>query len=176
MSNLIGKSAPTFPVLKDQDGADFDISSVIGKEPCVIFFYPQAMTYGCTKEACAIRDISNKPTFLRADSPGTQVMRIIGISSDTHTKQKEFATKHDLGYTLLADTEQLARKAYGVTGSTFLGLVPQRVTFIVDQRGTVKATEDSSISMAAHTKLVEKWATVFAGQQGTQTQAIANLS
>jgi peroxiredoxin len=46
MSNLIGKSAPTFPVLKDQDGADFDISSVIGKEPCVIFFYPQAMTYG----------------------------------------------------------------------------------------------------------------------------------
>ena len=46
MSSLVGKNAPSFPVLKDQDGNDFDISSILGKEACVIFFYPQAMTYG----------------------------------------------------------------------------------------------------------------------------------
>lgn len=145
MSNLVGKPAPTFAPLKDQDGSDFDISNVIGHEPCVIFFYPQALTYGqslssalpvysvkltgwegCTKEACAIRDISNKPTFLRADSPGTQVMRIIGISSDTVAKQKEFATKHDLKYTLLSDTEKVARKAYGVSGTALLGIAARK--------------------------------------------------
>lgn len=121
-------------------------------------------------------------------------MRIIGISSDSVSKQKEFAKKHDLKYTLLADTEKQARKAYDVNGAALLGLAPrranfslillvrlmpkpaERVTFIIDRSGTVKAVEDSSISMGAHTKLVEKWAGIFAKEQGTQIQAAAAAS
>lgn len=59
-------------------------------------------------------------------------MRIIGISSDSVSKQKEFATKHDLKYTLLADTGKEARKAYGAAGSALLGLAPRKLTMTFD--------------------------------------------
>ena len=72
-----------------------------------------------------MRDVNNKPTFKTADDG--KVMRIIGISSDSVEKQKEFAKKHDLDYTLLADEKQEARKAFGVSGSALFGLAPREL-------------------------------------------------
>ncbi|KAK9898912.1 AhpC-TSA-domain-containing protein [Cystobasidium minutum MCA 4210] len=155
MSHLVGKAAPAITGVKDQHGNDFDSSAFFGRVPVVLFFYPQAMTMGCTREACSLRDLNNGPTFLKdGQSP---LMKIIGVSSDSVEKQKQFADKYNLNYTLLADTEKKVREAYGVGGTALLGLAAQRVTFIIDPKGIIRDTEDSAINMKAHTRLVEKW-------------------
>lgn len=170
MSHLIGKPAPAFSGIRDQNGNTFDSASVIGRVPVVLFFYPQAMTMGCTKEACSLRDLSNGPTFSKEDQ--SPVMQIIGVSSDSVERQKQFADKHNLNYTLLADTEKKIREVYGVGGTALLGLAAQRVTFIIDSKGIIRATEDSAINMKAHTRLVEKWLPTIKGElQASQSSA-----
>lgn len=80
------------------------------------------MHAGCTKEACALRDVANEPSFTRSDS--TPAFRIVGISSDPVDKLKQFEQKYDLPYTLLSDWNQDARKAYGVNGTRLFGIAP----------------------------------------------------
>jgi len=76
MVSLAGEPAPTFGTLLDQNGQDFDSTKIFGQGQAVaLFFYPSAMTYGCTKEACSIRDTGNKSTFTRVDN--TKVLRIL---------------------------------------------------------------------------------------------------
>eukprot|EP01113_Clastostelium_recurvatum_P024247 TRINITY_DN2893_c0_g1_i2.p1 TRINITY_DN2893_c0_g1~~TRINITY_DN2893_c0_g1_i2.p1 ORF type:complete len:189 (+),score=14.48 TRINITY_DN2893_c0_g1_i2:64-567(+) len=162
---LVGQPAPTFGPLMDQNGQPVDLADIIGKQALCIFFYPAALTKGCTQEACSLRDTASKPTFTSADN--TPIMRIIGVSSDTVAKQQEFAHKHNLPYTLLADTEQVARRAYKCSDKALL-FIPQRVTYIIDKTGIVRETEDSAIRMGAHTKLVEKWAEIFAKENVPQ--------
>lgn len=159
MSNLVGKPAPTFGTLLDQDGQPVDSTTFIGKQPLCIFFYPAAMTYGCNKEACAFRDVGSRPSF--SSAANSNAIRILGISSDGVEKQKQFALKYNLNYTVLADTEKQARKAFNVAGTALMGTSAQRVTFIIDGQGKIRATEDSSMNIGAHTKLLEKWTDIL---------------
>jgi len=122
-----GDLVPDFS-LKDQNGAVFKFSDAKG-QAMVIYFYPKDDTPGCTKEACKFRDEFEVFSDLNA--------RVIGISSDDVASHKAFADKYNLPFTLLADTEKKVRKLFNVP--TFgAGLIPGRVTYIVDKNGVVR--------------------------------------
>lgn len=120
-----GDKVPTFR-LKDQNGQLFDLSSVLGKQPLVIYFYPKDETSVCSKEACSFRD-----SYEKFREHGAKV---IGISSDGVQSHREFAAHHKLPFTLLADTANQVRKLFGVPKNFVL---PGRVTYVVDKKGVV---------------------------------------
>ena len=140
MSIQINDNCPHF-VLKDQNGSDFLISDQIGQKNLVIFFYPKDDTPGCTKEACSFRDMHDD--FLNKDCV------VIGISSDSTDSHQEFAEKHKLPYALLSDTKKEVRKLFGVPSNLF-GLIPGRVTYIVDQKGVVQGIYNSLTDPLGH--------------------------
>ncbi|HEY9261215.1 peroxiredoxin [Chitinophaga sp.] len=120
-----GDKIPNFS-LQDQNGNTFNIDSVLGKQPLVIYFYPKDETSVCTKEACSFRD--NFQDFQKYGA------LVIGISSDGVASHKSFATHHHLPFTLLSDPQNEVRKLFGVP-KTFV--IPGRVTYIVDKEGVV---------------------------------------
>ena len=123
----VGSNVPEF-TLADQNGKMFSISSVIGKKNLVIYFYPKDDSPGCTAEACSFRD--QYEVFNEADA------LIIGISGQSVESHKEFSDKYHLRYTLLSDEGNKVRLLFGVPAN-FLGLIPGRVTYIVDKSGKV---------------------------------------
>lgn len=127
MKVVEGSQVPSFE-LKNQYGELFSSDSVVGKKNLVIYFYPKDDTPGCTKEACSFRD--QFAVFADADA------MIIGISAQSVESHLAFAEKHRLNYTLLSDTDNKVRKLFGVPGNLF-GLIPGRVTYIVDKNGKV---------------------------------------
>lgn len=120
-----GSRVPVFQ-LKDQNGQLFDLASVLGKQPLVIYFYPKDETSICTKEACSFRD-----AYEQFQQYGAKV---IGISSDGVASHKAFAEHHGLPFTLLSDTANQVRKLFGVP-KTFM--FPGRVTYIADKNGVI---------------------------------------
>lgn len=136
----IGSTIPSFS-LKDQNGNLFDINQVVGTKNLVIYFYPKDDSPGCTKEACYFRD--QFEVFNQVDA------LIIGISGQSVESHKEFATKYRLTYTLLSDEGNKVRKLFGVP-TNFFGLLPGRVTYIIDKTGKVIYIFDSQINATQH--------------------------
>ena len=136
----VGSQIPAF-TLKDQNGKIFDIDSVKGKKNLVIYFYPKDDSPGCTKEACSFRD--QFEVFNEADA------LIIGISGQSVESHKKFADKYRLSYTLLSDEGNKVRKQFGVP-TNFLGLLPGRVTYVVDKTGKVIYLFNSQIQATKH--------------------------
>jgi len=120
--------------LQDQDGNSVSLSQFRGS-PVVLFFYPRADTPGCTVEACEFRDIYSK-----LKSAGAV---LLGISRDTAAKQKKFATKFSLPYTLLADPELTVAKQFDVVRDATMYGKPvikiERSTFLFDRDGKLAA-------------------------------------
>lgn len=140
MAIQIGDSCPSFKLF-NQRNEEVNIADYIGKKNLVIYFYPKDDTPGCTKEACSFRD-----QFEVFQSLDTEV---IGISSDSPKKHKEFAERHRLNFTLLSDQDKSVRKAFGVPNSLF-GLLPGRVTYIIDKNGVVRGMYNSQTDPLGH--------------------------
>jgi len=136
----VGSQIPEF-VLKDQNGHDFDISNHVGKKNLVIYFYPKDDTPGCTKEACTFQDMYED--FKKMDA------EVIGISGQSVDSHRDFANKYHLTFTLLADEGNNLRKKFGVPTS-FFGLLPGRVTYIVNKKGKVIYTFNSQMNAEKH--------------------------
>lgn len=137
-----GDKIPDFALI-NQDGNEFKLSDVLGKQIIVLFFYPKDNTAGCTAEACAFRDAYQD--FTEAG------VKVIGISSDGVESHRGFADKHRLPFTLLSDPQGKVRKQLKVPGS-LLGLLPGRVTYVVDKQGKVRHTFNSQLRPEAHVK------------------------
>lgn len=135
-----GSQLPLF-TLPDQDGNLFDISSYLHKKNLVIYFYPKDDSPGCTKEACYFQDMFE--VFKEADA------MVIGISGQSVESHKKFAEKHRLSYILLSDKGNKIRKLFNVP-TNFLGLIPGRVTYVVDKTGTVIYTFNSQTQATKH--------------------------
>jgi peroxiredoxin Q/BCP len=136
----VGDTAPDF-TLPAQDGSPVTLSSFRGEKVVVLYFYPKDETAGCTREACAFRD--SHDAFAEA---GAQV---IGVSSDSVASHDRFAKKHGLPFTLVADADGGVRDAYGVPKSLF-GLVPGRVTYVIDRDGIVRHVFSSQANIGKH--------------------------
>ena len=138
MPATIGSPAPDF-TLPDQDGSAVSLSSLRGQW-VVVYFYPKDDTPGCTAESCSFRD--SHEAFTDAGA------RVIGISSDSVASHRAFASKHSLPFTLLADEGGVVRKQFGV-GRT-LGLLPGRVTYVIDPQGFVRHEFSSQFKPKKH--------------------------
>ena len=136
----VGSIIPEFS-LKDQDGNLFSIATVLGKKNLVLYFYPKDDSPGCTKEACYFRD--QYEVFNEADA------LIIGISGQSVESHKKFAEKYRLSYTLLSDEGNKIRMLFGVPTNLF-GLLPGRVTYVIDKKGKVVFIFDSQTQTKRH--------------------------
>lgn len=136
-----GDMIPFF-ILKDHDNHEFNIRNLIGS-PMVIYFYPRNDTPGCTREACSFRD--SYEDFIAAG------VAVIGISEDNPESHRKFREKYSLPFTLLSDTGNRVRDLFGVPTNLF-GLIPGRVTYIVDGHGKVCHVFNSQYRTAQHVK------------------------
>lgn len=127
----IGDKAPELLGI-DAEGREIRLSDYAGRK-IVIYFYPKDNTSGCTAEACSLRD-----GYASLQAAGYEV---IGVSKDSAASHRRFAEKHNLPFTLIADTEKQLNEAFGVwrekkmCGRVSMGTV--RTTFIIDEQGIV---------------------------------------
>ena len=135
-----GDVVPDFE-LPDQTGIPRRLSEFLSDGPVVLFFYPAAMTYGCTKESCHFRDLSAE-----FGAVGAQVL---GISADQVEKQKRFDEKESLGFPLLSDPDRVVAEQLGAKrGMSFLP--NKRVTFVIDADRSILDVFHSEVSMGSH--------------------------
>jgi peroxiredoxin Q/BCP len=148
----VGAQAPDFQ-LPAQSGEAVSLKQLLEKGPVVVYFYPKDETPGCTAEACAFRDSFD--VFQKAGAS------VVGISDDSVESHQKFATHHGLPFLLLSDVGGAVRKAYGVPRAA-LGLIPGRMTFVVDRQGVVRHSFNALLAATKHVKeavgVVEKLA------------------
>ena len=123
----IGQPAPDF-TLKTTSGKAFKLSQLRGRH-VVLYFYPKDDTPGCTAQACSFRDEYEDFKELGAE--------VVGISSDSEKSHQKFTEKHRLPFELLSDEAGDVRKLYEVPRA-LLGLLPGRVTYVIDKKGIVQ--------------------------------------
>ncbi|MEO9139500.1 MAG: peroxiredoxin [Jatrophihabitans sp.] len=139
-----GDVVPDFQLL-DQDGVQRSLSGLLADGPVVLFFYPAAMTTGCTKEACHFRDVA-------AEYKAAGAQRV-GISMDTVEKQKQFSDTHSFDYPLLADTDGAVAETFGIKRGKFgakLGAPVKRWTFVIGRDSKIIKTINSETKMDVH--------------------------
>lgn len=145
MELKVGDKIPSFS-LKDQKGNTISKEDLVGVSNLVLYFYPKDDKPGCTKEACAFRDEFEVFTDLGAN--------VVGVSADSPESHAKFAEKYNLPFTLLSDEKNELRKAFGVKG-ILLGLIPGRVTFIIDKEGIIQHKFDSQMNATKHVEVAK---------------------
>jgi peroxiredoxin Q/BCP len=135
----VGDTAPDF-TLPDQWGEMVSLRDFRGRKNVVLYFYPKDGTPGCSAEAAAFRD--NHSIF---QDLGTE---IIGVSSDSVESHRGFTASRDIPFKLLSDANGAVRQLYGVKPT--LGLIPGRVTYVIDKQGTVRFILSSQLRPRKH--------------------------
>ena len=135
----VGDNVPSF-TLPDKEGKMVSIEKFLGKKILVIYFYPKNNTAGCTTEACTFRD--RYELFAKAGA------EVIGISDDSIESHTEFTSSYNLPFILLSDEKNTVRKLFGV--SSTLGIIPGRVTYIIDTKGIVRHIFSSQFNPKKH--------------------------
>jgi peroxiredoxin Q/BCP len=141
--------APAFTLL-DQDGNKVSLKDFKGKKNVVLYFYPKAMTPGCTVQACGIRD--NKKAFEKLDTV------VLGVSPDAVERLPRFIDKQNLNFTLLSDEDHAIADKYGCwglkkfMGREFMGLI--RTTYIIGKDGRLKSVMDKFKTKTHHDDLL----------------------
>lgn len=135
-----GDLVPDFE-LPDQTGTPRTLSGLLADGPVVLFFYPAAMTMGCTAESCHFRDLKRE-----FEEVGAQR---VGISADTVDKQKQFSDKHSFDYPLLSDPDRTVASMFGVKRSSSI-LPNKRSTFVIDSDSTVLSIVNNELNMNQH--------------------------
>ncbi|MCC3152460.1 peroxiredoxin [Hymenobacter sp. BT770] len=141
----VGQPAPDF-TLKTTTGETFRLSELRGRH-VVLYFYPKDDTPGCTAEACSFRDQYEDFKDLGAE--------VVGISSDSEKSHQKFTAKHNLPFQLLADEKGEVRKLYEVPRA-LLGLLPGRVTFVIDKKGVIQYIFNSLSGATDHVNNAKK--------------------
>lgn len=146
-----GKKAPAFKGI-DQNGKAVSLANYKGKK-LVMYFYPQDSTPTCTVQACNIRD-----NFAALKKAGIE---IIGISPDDTKSHKKFEEKHELPFTIIADTERTIIEAFGVWGEKqmygkkYMGLM--RTTFLINEKGIIVKVIAKPKSKQHAEEILEAW-------------------
>jgi peroxiredoxin Q/BCP len=145
----VGNLAPLFS-LQNQDGKKINLKDFREKQVVVVYFYPKAMTPGCTVQACGIRDAKQ--------ALKKKKIEVLGISIDPVSRLSKFAEKYDLSFSLLSDEDHSVADKYGVwglkkfMGREFMGLL--RTTFIIGKDGRIKHVFDKVNTKTHHDDLL----------------------
>lgn len=135
-----GDVAPDFE-LPDETGADRSLSGLLAAGPVVLFFYPAALTSGCTAESCHFRDLAEEFAAVGAQR--------VGISADPISRLHEFTEKHTFGFPLLSDTEGTVAEQFGVRRK--MKSVPvKRRTFVIGTDRRIVEVIKSEVRMTVH--------------------------
>lgn len=137
--------APEF-ILHDDQGTDTSLTDLLHSGPLILYFYPADFTPGCTREACAIRDIHEDLV-----SVGLTVAGVSPQSSESHAR---FRKEHDLPFVLLSDPDKVAIKMYDVDGP--LGIGVRRATFLVNQDRSIHDAMLADVRISRHEKFIKK--------------------
>jgi peroxiredoxin Q/BCP len=140
-----GDRAPDFS-LPDQDGRTVGLSGLLADGPVVLYFYPADFTPGCTKEACAIRDMHDD--LLDAG------VRVVGVSPQDSASHARFRARHGLRFMLLADTDKTAIKAFGVDGP--LGIGVRRATYLIGPKGVIEDMVLADVMVGKHAQFIRR--------------------
>ncbi|MFG2959238.1 peroxiredoxin [Streptomyces sp. NPDC048291] len=136
----VGSTIEDF-ALPDDTGTTRNLTELLADGPVVLFFYPAALSAGCTAEACHFRDLAAEFAAVGA--------RPVGISGDSVERQQEFSGKHTLGMPLLSDADGAVRELFGVKRG--FSLAPtKRATFVIAQDRTVLEVVRSELRMNTH--------------------------
>jgi peroxiredoxin Q/BCP len=136
----IGDKAPDFE-LADETGTTRRLTDLLANGPVVLYFYPAAMTPGCTRESCHFRDMASEFKEVGAQR--------IGISADKVDKQRQFSEKYNFDFPLLSDPDKSVAKAYGVRRVP--SFIPnKRTTFVIGADGLIKEIISSETNMNVH--------------------------
>jgi thioredoxin-dependent peroxiredoxin len=135
-----GDLAPDF-TLPDQSGATRHLAEMLTHGPVVLFFYPAAMTTGCTRETCHFRDLAAEFAAFSAQR--------VGISMDQVERQGEFAAAHQVDFPLLSDADGAVARLYGVKRGLDI-LKVRRTTFVIDTHQRIADVIHSEVAMNAH--------------------------
>ncbi len=135
----IGEQAPDLS-FSDHEGIQLRLRDLFSEGCVVVFFYPRDNTVVCTKEACSFRD--SYDDFLELGAS------VVGISPDSDESHSRFASKHNLPFHLVSDEDGQIRKAFGV--SSFLGILPKRMTFVIDTKGAIRNIVRDKYNASSH--------------------------
>jgi peroxiredoxin Q/BCP len=141
----VGDKAPDF-TLPSQMGDNVTLSEFFNKKNIVLYFYPKDETIGCTKEACTFRDNYEELTKLDAE--------VLGVSGQSVESHQSFATHYGLPFILLSDQDNKVRELYGVPST--MGIIPGRVTYIIDKKGIVRHIFNSQTQAPRHVEEAKK--------------------
>jgi thioredoxin-dependent peroxiredoxin len=135
----VGDGAPDFTLIS-QFGDNVTLSEYLGSKNVVLYFYPKDESPGCTKEACSFRD-----SYQQLADLGAEVLGVSGQSVESHVA---FAGHYGLPFILLSDKDNKVRELYGVPAT--MGIIPGRVTYIIDKKGTVRHIFNSQTQAQRH--------------------------
>lgn len=127
-------------------GDNVTLSEYFGKKNVVLYFYPMDESPGCTKEACTFRDSYEELTNLGAE--------VLGVSGQSVESHKSFASHYGLPFILLSDKDNKVRELYGVPST--MGIIPGRVTYIIDKEGVVRHIFNSQTQAPRHVEEAKK--------------------
>ncbi len=138
-----GARAPDF-TLPNQDGRAISLPALLGSRGLILYFYPADFTPGCTREACAIRDMHG--------DIAQSGMTVAGVSPQGPDTHRAFRAKYALPFTLLSDADKAVARLYGVVGPFGMGL--RRATFLIDREGIVRDAVRADFRIARHESFI----------------------
>jgi peroxiredoxin Q/BCP len=148
----MGGRAPEF-TLPDQDEQSVSLSTLLRHGPLILYFYPADFTPGCTRQACAIRDLHNEIQQVGLD--------VAGVSPQTPESHRAFREKYKLPFTLLSDVDKFVVRMYDVQGP--LGIGVRRGTYLIDQARYIRATVLADFRIAQHDEFIRRAVALSAG-------------
>jgi thioredoxin-dependent peroxiredoxin len=148
----IGGRAPEF-TLPDQDGESVSLSTLLRNGPLILYFYPADFTHGCTREACAIRDLHDEIQQTGLD--------VAGVSPQSPASHRAFREKYQLPFRLLSDVEKTVIRMYEVLGP--LGIGVRRATYLIDQARYIRAAVLADFRISQHEEFVRRAIALSAG-------------
>ena len=140
-----GAKAPDFS-LNSHDGQTVSLSGLLQDGPLILYFYPADFTPGCTKEACAIRDIH--------DDIVSVGLTVIGISPQDEDSHRRFREEHNLPFILISDPDKEAVRKYDVDGPFGVGV--RRATFLIGESGKIEDAVMADVLIGRHQEFIEK--------------------
>jgi len=158
----VGDVAPEF-ILPDENGEDVSLTKRLQESAVVLYFYPADFTPGCTKEACAIRDIHDDILSVGLD--------VIGVSPQDRDSHRRFKDEHNLPFTLICDTEKIAIRMYDVDGPMGFGV--RRVTYLINQGQKVQSVLQADLKIGKHEEFIRK-AIVLRESAGMKVQPVSD--
>jgi peroxiredoxin Q/BCP len=148
----MGGRAPEF-TLPDQDEASVSLSTLLRHGPLILYFYPADFTSGCTREACAIRDL-----YAETQQAGLEVA---GVSPQTPASHRAFREKYSLPFTLLSDVDKYVVRMYDVRGPFGFGV--RRATYHIDQARYIRAAVLADFRIGEHEAFIRRAVALSAG-------------